>query len=562
MKEETHADRAAGHRFIFDVVVCGGTPAGIAAAIRAARGGHRVLLTQHTHHLGGMCVNGLGQWDAKSDHRRCPVFAEILDRLETHYRETFGLESEQHKAARYSVARYPVGSYEPSVIEGVFNEMVSKESNITVWLGVYPERVEIQGGELQSVGFCKLHGEQQSTAQGRVFVDATYEGDLAALAGVPYRVGRESRDEFDEPHAGLLYTRTLAQPAPSLAISGVLNLVPFSHRHGGQDPTSPQTADNRIQAYNMRPCVCQRAENRILLEAPPANYDREEYLTYLRFGLHIDAHINGKNSYNSPILPGENWEYPEGNWTVRDRITARHREFALGFMWFQQNEPSLPEEKRIKARCWGLPADEFSDNSHVPYEMYVRETRRIVGRHVLSENDLLPREGLMRPRPFADSIAFTDWYLDSHSCSRDLGTWNSGPDRTGNADFPFDGKLILTEEFRPGMVPYRSLVANECSNLIVPVCTSSTHIAWGSLRLEPMWIHLGEVAGFAACQALDTSVAANAIDVSKLQRTLLDAGASIAFFNQHRRGPEMPDYAELQLAACHGEWDSYDLSLT
>jgi hypothetical protein len=231
-------------------------------------------------------------------------------------------------------------------------------------------------------------------------------------------------------------------------------------------------------------------------------------------------------------------------------------------MWFLQNDASIPEAQRATFRAWGLPADEYTDNHHLPYEMYVREARRIVGRHVLTENDLLPREGLMRPRPFPDSIAFTDWYMDSHSCSRDLGTYGAGAGHAGSPAYPYDGKLILTEEFRPGMVPFRSLVTAEVRNLIVPVCAASTHIAWGSLRLEPIWIHLGEVAGFAASQALASGEMANALDVSRLQRTLLDAGAAIAFFNPHRQAQERPEYAERQLAACHGDWDSYDLNRT
>lgn len=545
----------------FDVLVCGGTPAGIAAAIRAARGGHRVLLTQHTHHLGGMCTNGLGQWDAKSDHRRCPIFAEILDRLETHYRETYGPDSEALQAVRYSATRFPVGSFEPSVIEGVFNEMVRREANLTVWLGVFPESVASDGGAIQQVVLREKDGKQRSTVAARVFVDATYEGDLAALAGVPYRVGRESRDEYDEPHAGLLYTKLKAQPAPRLAIDGVINLHTFHCQHGGHDPASPQTGDHRIQAYNLRGCVCQRPENRIQLTAPPANYDREPYLHYKRGGLAIFAHINGKNSYNSPVLPGENWDYPDGDWATRDKITARHRDFALGWMWFLQNDPSVSEKKRSEALRWGLPADEFTDNGNLPYEIYVREARRIVGRHVLSENDLLAEAGRMRPRSFEDSIAFTDWYMDSHSCSRDIGTWgNMDSSLLGNAEYPFEGKLILSEELRPGMVPYRSLVADECRNLIVPVCAASTHIAWGAIRLEPIWIHLGEVAGFAVCQALDSDEALNSLDATRLQRTLLKSGASIAFFNQHRELRDHPERAERELAACHGEWDSYDFS--
>lgn len=184
-------------------------------------------------------------------------------------------------------------------------------------------------------------------------------------------------------------------------------------------------------------------------------------------------------------------------------------------MWFRQNDPSIPEEKRQDFRRWGLPGDEFTDNGHLPYEIYVQETRRIMGRRILTENDFLPREGFMRPRPFADSIAFTYWYMDSHSCTPDVGTWGAGPGMCANAEFPYDGKLILSEEFRPGMIPYRALVPENIDNLLVSVCISSTHIAWGSIRLEPTWIHLGEVAGLAASQALTHNEPVAQLDVMK-----------------------------------------------
>jgi hypothetical protein len=546
--------------FAFDVCVVGATPAGIAAAVRVARAGYRVLLTQHTGHLGGMCTNGLGQWDAKSNHRRCPIFGEILDRLETHYRETFGEGSAHHRAAQYRVDQYPVGSYEPKIIEGIFNDLVAAESTITTWLQVYSQTATVAAGKITAVTFRDRPGEGVRTVTAHTFIDASYEGDLAAAAGAPYRVGREAASEYDEPHAGQIWTQVRSGHAPSLATRGVLNLHTFHMQQGAIDPTSPRSGDRFIQAYNTRPCVSRDPATRLYLDQPPANYDRAEYLRYTRRSLAISADINGKNSYNSAILPGENWDYPEGDWDTRDRITQRHLDFCLGLMWFLHNDPSLSEAQRQQFRTWGLANDEYTDHQHVPYEMYVRETRRIVGRHVLSENDLLPRPGLLRPRPFADSIAFTDWYMDSHSCSPDIGTFGPGPGMVGNAAHPYDGKLILTEEFRPGMVPYRSLLPQGIDNLLVPVCASSTHIAWGSLRLEPIWIQLGEVAGYAACQALKTGTTVAALAVAPLQRTLLADGVGIAFFNQHRTAHERADYADRQLAACHGEWDSFDLA--
>lgn len=543
----------------FDVCVAGGTPASIAAAVRAARAGHSVLLTQHTKHLGGMCTNGIGQWDAKSDNRRCPIFREILARLETHYRETYGPDSAEYRAARYTIERYPVGSFEPSVIEGIFNDLVASEKTLTVWTGYYPATATVRNRTIKSVVFQAWQGDSKREVSARIFIDATYEGDLAAVAGVSCRIGRESREEHGEPHAGRLFTRFIPEPAPSLATQGVLNILTFPMRQGPIDPTSPHTGDNCVQAYNLRACICRDPANKILLERPPDRYDRTGYLNYTRRFLPISADIHGKNSCNSPVLPGANHAYPDGNWATRMQTEQTHRDFALGLMWFLQNDPSIPVQEREHHCQWGLPADEFIDNGNLPYEMYVRETRRICGRHILTENDLLPRAGFLRPRTFEDSIAFTDWYMDSHSCTADIGTCGLGAGISGTVDYPFEGKLILTEEFRPGMVPYRSLVPENLDNLLVPVCVSATHIAWGSVRLEPILIHLGEVAGFAACQALAQGETVGKLDTARLQKTLMDTGVSIAFFNQHLTLSKNSNYAGRQLAACYGEWDSYNI---
>ncbi len=547
---------------MFDVVVAGGTPAGIAAAVRVARAGHRVCLTQHTQHVGGMCSNGLCQWDAHSNHRRCPIFAEILDRLETWYRETYGPESAQHRAARYTMGRYPIGSYEPSVIERIFEDMLRETPGITCWRGVAPLATTVEAGAIVEAVFAACDGSDPRRVRARIFIDATYEGDLAACAGAPYRVGREAATEYDEPHAGYVLTRLENHTQPGPVADGRLQLFLNGNPNGKVtpvDPASPRHADNHIQAYNLRPCVCRDPARRLLLEKPPEGYDAALFRHYRRDGLTINAHINDKNSYNSPILPGANWEYPEGDWATRAAIAARHREMALGWMWYLQNDPAVPASRREQARTWGLPTDEFADNDHLPYEMYVREARRIVGRHVLTENDLASRPQRMRPRPFADAIAFTDWYMDSHSCGYDLGTYGAVAGVCGTEAYPFDGKMSLTADLRPGMIPYRSLVTAEIANLIVPVCASATHVAWGAIRLEPVWIHLGEVAGFAACQAMAHEEAINTLDVDRLQNTLLQAGAAIAFFNQHSNADEHPRYADRQLAACHGEWDSYDV---
>jgi hypothetical protein len=231
---------------------------------------------------------------------------------------------------------------------------------------------------------------------------------------------------------------------------------------------------------------------------------------------------------NSPILPGDNHGYPEAAWPEREKIIARHRDFALGLMWFLQNDESVPAKQREGFREWGLAKDEFPDHDHIPYEMYVREARRLVGRHVFKEQDNSLAPGLARTPIMPDSIAITDWYMDSHSCTRES--------RPG---FRYDGKLILTEESRPGQIPYRALLPRDLDNLLVPVCLSTTHVAWGAVRLEPVWMCTGEAAGFAAGLAKREHTTPGQLDPEKLIRTLVDHRQFVSFFNDLKvDGPE------------------------
>ena len=223
---------------------------------------------------------------------------------------------------------------------------------------------------------------------------------------------------------------------------------------------------------------------------------------------------------NSPILSGENHDYPEADWPAREKIIERHKNFALGLMWFLQNDDSVPAKSREGFREWGLPRDEFADHGHIPYEMYVREARRIVGRHIYTEHDNSLAPGCARTPVMPDSIAITDWYMDSHSC-----TTNSRP------GFHYDGKLILTEESRPGQIPYRSLLPQGVDNLLVPVCLSATHVAWGAVRLEPVWMETGEAAGVAAAMAVKQKIAPSKLNADQLVRELCERRFMVSFFN-------------------------------
>ncbi len=512
----------------YDLIVIEGTPGGVACAVRAARDGASVLLVNHTRHLGGMMLNGLLQWDALYAGHRAPLFDEIVRNFDKYYRTAYGEGSRDYQRARFSQDHYPLGMVEPHVAEREFNRLVAAEKRVTLLLAYYPTSVERDGALLRSVTLREFNGTKEIKVHAATFADASYEGDLFALAKVPYRVGREARAEYNEPHAGKIFANIGKGPAPQDAVEGRLNIHPYSSKQGSIDPTSPFTADGAVQAYNYRFCVTCDPTNRILLTAPPTNYDRSEFLHFDRKSIANNPGPNSKATMNSPILPGENHSYPEASWPEREKIIQRHLDFALGLMWFLQNDESLSASARAKFREWGLPKDEYTDHNHIPYEMYVREARRIVGRHVYTEHDNSLAPGFARTPVHSDSVAITDWYMDSHSCTTDK--------RPG---FQHDGKLILTEESRPGQIPYRSLLPQGVDNLLVPVCLSATHIAWGAVRLEPVLMETGEAAGVAAAMAVKQKIAPAKLNPDQLVRELCERRFMVSFFNDvNVRGSE------------------------
>ena len=533
----------------YDLIVIGATPGGIACAVRAARAGLRVLLTNSRDHVGGVLTSGLSGLDTQYTGRRSNIFSEFCDGILNHYRSEYGKQSEQFQAClrraptqfwidqKQTLARdeeRPVedisGGYfgrlhfEPHVAERVLNDILNREERITLLSRCYPKSVIRSGRTLTSVILGFHDRVEEITAAAEVFVDATSEADLAALAGVPYRVGRESRAEYSERHAGkifmgLEFAKVGDGEFPQDAVVGKLNLIPYDACTTEVIAGSTGAGDTRVQAYNYRLCFSCDPENRVM-PGKPENYDRAVFLQMRsRWGLGTPL-PNNKMKWNAANLPGGADEYPDGDWTKRAEIERNHRDHALGFLYFLQNDEAVPEGFRKDARRWGLAMDEFTDNGNFPFEMYVREARRIVGRYVFTEHDATLAPGLMRTPIHHDSIAIAEHPMDSHSVSFEA--------RPGSRR---DGKILLSEFTRPSQIPFRTLLPKEVDNLIVTGCLSSSHVGWGTLRVEPVMMHVGESAGYAAALASAKNCLPAELRCDDLQRKLVESGIMISFFN-------------------------------
>jgi hypothetical protein len=400
--------------------------------------------------------------------------------------------------------------------------MVGREQRISVVRGYVPAKVQRDGAKLLAIEFREMRGDKTFEAAAETFADCTYEGDLLALAGAKYRVGREGRAEYNEPHAGRVFMRATLKP-PSAEAEALaeqhqkLKLRPFL---GYQEilPASTGAADGVVQACNYRTMLSTDA-SKSLRVAEPANLD-PYFLKSLEVYSGVESVPNGKFSWNRPQIIGLQTGYVEADWPKRQQIMDEHWETTLALLYFLQNDRSVPEKVREGWSKYGLATDEFVDNGHRPYEMYVREARRLVGRYVFTEHDALLANNSARAPIHADSIAMTEWYLDTHGCTTDRVP--------GSLE---EGKMMLHQETFPGQIPYAATLPKEIDNLLVPVCLSATHVAWGTVRLEPVWMQTGEAVAFAAKLAHGLRIAPAQLDADRLVRTLARHKSMITFFN-------------------------------
>lgn len=499
----------------YEVVVYGGSPAGLAAAITAAREKASVIVIEPTKWIGGMVTGGLSSTDKGREDTIGGFAREFFTRAATGYDPQFLFYAEPQTNLR------------------TFEEM-AREAGVEVVKGQRLKTVEKQGPRIS--GFTTADG---TAYRGKVFIDATYEGDLMAKAGVSYTVGREGREAYGEALNGVRREKVrdftmdvMTQGCPCVGgkgphyvhgapmkISGLdAKLSPIA---GVTKSTAAEgSADKLTQAYNFRFCATQRPE--ILVPWPkPANYQPEKYELLLRLiqsypGIpfsrlvHLGKIANGKVDLNAQGLfstdyVGGNADYPDGDYAARDRIWQDHIDYLQGYFWFLANDPRVPEALRTEARSWGLCRDEFTDNGHWPYHLYVREARRMMGEYVMRQQDV--QREIIKP----DTVGMGSFIIDSHIVQRLVDE-----DGTVIDEGAFDAPA------RPYQMPYRSLTPRrtECENLLVPVCLSATHIAYGSIRMEPVYMAMGHASGLAAVAAARNGLAVQAIDVPALQAKL------------------------------------------
>lgn len=487
-----------------DVVVYGGTPSGVMAAISAARPGVRVVLIEATGHVGGMMSNGLTATDYGHT-------AMIGGRTRQFFDRTQAIEGSAYGRYRF----------QPSTAEAAFNAMLAS-ANVEVMLNERLATIRPVG--MDGPWIEALRTESGRTVSGGAFVDASYEGDLMAAAGVSYRIGREPIGEFDESYAGVRASSSVfGVPA------GIDPRVPLSA------PGGIGTGDNRIQNSNYRLCFSSDPKNQVPF-AEPEGYDPETYdlvAAYIASRL-AQGHVpditwflwpvalpNNKFDVNNngPVsigLMGANTAYPDGSYATRASVVNALRDYSTGFLYFLGNDPRVPSSVRAQMAGYGLCADEFADNDNWPRLLYLREGRRMVGRYLLTQRDIEVA------RTKSDTIAVGSYAFDSHHVSRWI-------DETGRLRIEggfWSGRANATRF----SIPYRSLTprANQATNLLVSVTASATHVANAALRLEPQYMMMGEAAGVAASLVAAGggagSVTTQSLDVSQLQQLLRQQG--------------------------------------
>ena len=531
----------------YDIVIYGGTSAGVSAAIQSSRMGKSVVLIEPTNRIGGLTTGGLGQTDIGNKQAIGGISREFYENIKKYYDDPENWKWEKRSdykdggQTRTEEGEATMWTFEPSAALAVYKSMMDKEKIKMV----YNERLNRESGVKKVAGKIEsITMESGKTFKGKVFLDATYEGDLMASAGVSYAVGRESNEEYGETLNGVQANSI------NTSLTGLVSRNAFNHNfipgvdpyvvkgdpisgllpNVNEKPGLEGEGDKKIQAYCFRMCLTDHPENRIPFQKP-ANYDQVNYELLFRNYEARKGPIREMYSYGNSLLPwinssmpnrktdtnnkfgfstdyiGRNYDYPEASYAEREKIIEDHRNYQMGLMWTLANHPRIPAEVREEASRWGTTKDEFERADGWQQQLYVREARRMVSDYVMTQKNC---EALTVAE---DGIGLAAYGMDSHNVQRYVDA-NGYVQNEGNVE---------AHGFKPYPISYGALVPKkeECNNLIVPVCVSSTHIAFGSIRMEPVFMVLGQSAATAAVLAIDANVSVQDVPYPNLKEQLL-----------------------------------------
>lgn len=527
----TSCGEALSDRNQADLIIYGGTSAAIIAAVQAAQSGKSVIVVSPDIHLGGLSSGGLGFTDTGDKSVIGGLARDFYHRVYQHYEDSAAWKWQQHSEYGNKGQGTPAMDgnartmwiFEPHVAEQVFEGYV-REYGIDVRRDEWLDResgVAMEGTRITSI--TTLGG---NTYTGKVFIDATYEGDLMAAAGVSYHVGREANSVYGEKwngvqtgvlHHGHWFKSDISPyKVPGDSTSGLLYGV------SAEQPGEYGAGDHRVQAYCFRMCLSNHPDNRVAFPKPD-NYNAENYELLARVFASgwretfqkFDPVPNRKTDTNnhgpfSTDFIGMNYDYPEASYERREEIIKEHEDYQKGLMYFLANDPQVPAEVRDEMAQWGLAKDEFTDNGNWPHQLYIREARRMVGQYVMTEYDTFSDHEI------TDPVGMGSYTLDSHNVQRYVKP---------NGYVQNEGDIGVHPK-QPYQISYGSLVPKqeECTNLLVPVCLSSSHIAFGSIRMEPVFMILGQSAALAASLAIDGGTDVQGVAYGALEKELLEAG--------------------------------------
>lgn len=484
-----------------NLIIYGGTPAGITAAIQATKMGLTVVIVEFSKHIGGMTASGLGATDLGAEDAVGGLSREFYQEIANYY----GKEKQW--------------KFEPKAAQYVFDKWM-KDYDIPVYLNQHLAEVTKENGKI-----IEIVMENENRFKGKVFMDCSYEGDLLAQSDVTFFVGRESNATYKEIYNGIQFGaphHKFEKWVDPYVVEGEpeSGLLPGITEDDSEQLGYQGQGDHRIQAYNFRICLTRDKENRIPFPKPP-HYEADRYrllLRYIKAGVWdaMNLHTmlpNGKSDLNnygaiSTDNLGMNYDWPKGSYQRREEIFQDHLNYDLGMLYFLANDLRVPAAIREEVAAWGLPKDEFKKTGHWPHQLYIREGRRMISDYVMTDHNCLKQTYV------DDPIGLASFHMDSHNCRRVV----------------IDGRCVNEGDVQVPIAPYeisyRSIrpKIEECTNLLVPVCLSSSHIAYGSIRMEPIFMILGQTAGMAAALAYKHEIAVQNVDYEELKQELLKAG--------------------------------------